>query len=127
MAPPNILAAAKSAERTAEEKLARDFHVLFRDVSGKILTHTLHLFWTEFSYFTICNTHSSKMNCNFSVLVFPEAFNRLGMPPVKEISPSSTVTEAEVMDITLSTDEVQISTIKSDLINKVLGLVMKHT
>ena len=35
LASSNILAAAKSAERTAEEKLARDFHVLFRDVSGE--------------------------------------------------------------------------------------------
>ena len=34
------------------------------------------------------------------------------MPPVKEISPSSTVTEAEVMDITLSTDEVKFKRFK---------------
>ena len=46
MPPSNILIAAKSAERTAEEKLARDFHVLFRDVSGKCLLayfHSLYL------------------------------------------------------------------------------------
>ena len=111
----NIPVAAKSAERTAEEKLARDFHVLFRDVNGAY-SKTYH-FCTFFVYLVkfLC---PSKYFCVLHEIIlffhriqvccisFSEAFNRLGMPPVREISPSSAVTEAEVMDITLSTDEV---------------------